>query len=207
MNLLQQYIDYDNNYDTLTPTDMLSQLVSHIQRASLEIFPRLLNSNKHKKKYRNDWITSGILKSMERRDELFDKWMKTKSPSDRLKYNLYRNKVNRIVIAAKKKQNGICLHRSQSNTQKFWKCLNMIVKRTPPAAGSNLPDELKLGDTTINDPKQIANELNSHFVSKGPSLAEQLPKSDRNIFQSMGPRNPCNMVFQSITDRNTKYRE
>ena len=44
-----------------------------------------------------------------------------------------------------------------------------------------------------------ANHMNRHFVHKGPSLASKLPKSNRNILQSMGPRNPHKMVFENAS--------
>ena len=62
-----------------------------------------------------------------------------------------------------------------------------------------MPDEVKVNDATISDPISIANELNSHFVTKGPKLASRLPKSRRNILQSMGPRNSHTMSFTPIS--------
>ena len=135
-----------------------------MQTASYVTFPQQKYSVKRNKKYKTNWITSGILKSMDRRDQLFDKWMVTKDAGDRTKYNLYRNKVNRIVIAAKKLRNGKDIELSQSNNKKFWKCLNKIAKGHSNSTGSTLPEELKVDGVAIKDPKHIANQLNTHFV-------------------------------------------
>ena len=82
--------------------------------------------------------------------------------------------------------------------KKFWKNLNRITKRKPKS-DSTLPEELKLDSgETIHDATEIANYMNKHFVEKGPRLASQLPPCSRDIFQSLGPRNPSKMIFQRI---------
>ena len=46
------------------------------------------------------------------------------------------------------------------------------------------------------DPRKIANQLNKHFVTKGPNLASKLPVSDKSILYTMGSRNPVSMDFE-----------
>ena len=52
---------------------------------------------------------------------------------------------------------------------------------------------------TLYDAQTIANHMHCHFVQKGPSLASKLPHSNRNILESMAPRNPHKMIFDNAT--------
>ena len=63
-----------------------------------------------------------------------------------------------------------------------------------------MPDELTVENAPkLNDPQTIANQLNKHFVRKGPKLASKLPNLNKSILSFMGNRNPCSMVFDDIT--------
>ena len=184
------------------PQDKLKRLIAHLQHASNLNFPIIKLSNKQFKKFRKPWMTSGILKSMERRDKIYEKWLKTKDPLIKKAYNIKRNRVNRIIKAAQKKYDANVIEKSQSNVKQFWKNLNKITRRKQKT-GNTLPTSLKINDTvTINNAQRIADHMNHHFVQKGPDLASKLPYSNRDILQSMGPRNPHKMNFKraSITE-------
>ena len=62
-----------------------------------------------------------------------------------------------------------------------------------------MPDELILDKTLINKPQAVANELNKHFVTKGPKLASKLPTLNKSVLSYMGRRNPSSMIFEDIT--------
>ena len=197
VNTFCRYINEDSIFSDpdACPYNKLDQLISHLKHASNQHFPVVKLSNKQFKKFKKPWMTTGILKSMERRDELFEKWLKTKDAAVRKAYNVKRNRVNRIIKAAQNKYDASIIEKSQSNVKKFWKNLNILTKRKQKT-GSTLPTSLKLNGTEIlNDPQSIANRMNHHFVQKGPTLASKLPHSNRNILQSMGPRNPHTMNF------------
>ena len=180
------------------PYDKLNKLITHMQYASNHVFHTIKLSNKQRKRLRKPWMSLGILKSMDRRDLLFEKWLKPKDPTTRRAYNKCRNQVNRIIKAAQKQRDANLLENSQSDMKKFWKNLNKITKRKQKS-DSSLPKELKLeSGETIHDATAIANHMNTHFVEKGPRLASQLPPSTRDILESCGPRNPHKMEFNRI---------
>ena len=179
--------------------EKLEKVIFHLQHASNQVFPIIQLSNRESKKRRKSWMSTGILKSMDRRDELFKKWLKTRDSASRKAYNKCRNRVNRVIKAAQRLADANSIKNSQSDVKKFWKNLNRITKRKSKN-DSTLPISLKVNDTkSINDAQSIANHMNHHFVEKGYNLASKLPYSNRNILQSMGPRNPNKMVFKRIT--------
>ena len=182
-----------------SPHGKLDSLTTHIQNVSNQIFPPIKLSCRQSKKFRKSWMSSGILNSMDRRDALFRSWLKTKDPTIRQKYNKCRNRVNRVIKAAQRRADADLIDKSQADVKKFWKNLNKISKRKQTAS-SSLPTKIKVNDTqSISDPHNIAHRMNSHFVQKGPSLASKLPNSNRNILDSMGPRNQHKMTFRETT--------
>ena len=140
-----------------SPHEKLNRLISHMQHGMNQIFPVVKLSHKQSKKFRKPWMSTGIMKSMERRDQLFKKWLKTKDSGVRKSYNICRNRVNRIIKAAQKKNDADLIDKSQNDVKKFWKNLNVLTKRKQKS-GSTLPTSLKINDTeTINDAQRIAN--------------------------------------------------
>ena len=181
------------------PETSLHNLTSVIQAATDEVFPIIKLSNKQRKRFRNPWITPGIIKSIDDRDKLLQKWIKTKCQADKSLYNRKRNQVTRIIEAAKKLHKCNEVDKAGNDVKKIWRCVNKMINKKSNHK-SNLPGELIIDDShTINDPKTIANHLNRHFVSKGPNLAAKLPELNKSILGSMGTRNPASINFADIT--------
>ena len=95
-------LDCESVYDPCDSEKSLKNLMHVLQTCIDHVFPIIKLSNKKRKKFRNAWITPGIIKSMDHRDKLFDQWIKNKSPESRRAYNIKRNQVTRIIEAAKK---------------------------------------------------------------------------------------------------------
>ena len=51
----------------------------------------------------------------------------------------------------------------------------------------------------ITNPQSIADNLNKHFVNKGPKLASKLPVSNTSVLEGMGVPNPSSMEFHEIS--------
>lgn len=182
-----------------SPHDRYKKLVSHIQCASNIVFPLVRLSCKLRKSLRKPWMTSGIRRSMDRRDLLLQKWLKTKASNDKKAYNICRNRINRIVRAAERNHNAHEIESSQADVRKLWKCINKISNRKSNS-GSTLPDELKIDGKVLTNPLEIATSLNKHFVEKGPNLAKKLPNLNKDVLQYMGPRNATDMSFETILE-------
>lgn len=64
-------------------------------------FPYVTTNNR-RKQTRAQWITSGILKSVKRKDKLHRQYLKTSSPEKWSYYRKFRNKLNHVIRVAKK---------------------------------------------------------------------------------------------------------
>ena len=154
----------DPEQDVGDPNICLQNLITNIQNAINKVFPLIKPSNKKKRKFRNAWITPGIIKSMDHRDKLFENWLKNKTPENRLAYNIKRNSVTRIIEAAKEHTKYTDLLKAGSDVRKVYKCLNKTLKKSTKS-GNNLPEEIKLTNSQIiQDPKDIANHLKKNIL-------------------------------------------
>ena len=73
-----------------------------------------------KKKWcsKKSWITAGILRSTNRKQRLYKKYLCSKSRKDRLRYNKYRNKLSSIIHRSRKMYYDNILQKSCSNLKK-----------------------------------------------------------------------------------------
>ena len=186
---------YSEDATMLEPSACMERLIVDMQNTIKKVFPLVKMSKKQRKKRRTPWMTTGILNSIDRRDKLLETWIKTKNVNDRKEYTKVRNQVTRITEKAKEKHLADQGEIAGTDKTKTWKYLNKFFKKKQVSTNS-LPNELKLPDSSISsDPQEIANELNKHFVSKGPHLASQLPTANQSILKCMGPRNSSSIKF------------
>ncbi|KAI5702629.1 hypothetical protein M8J75_002284 [Diaphorina citri] len=133
--------------------------------AKVELFTDMVTRllNKHaplknaKVKYPpTPWLNPEILKLMQRRDRAYNKYRRTKSEQDLVKYKLLRNRCNRSVRDTKELyiSRGIA---SCKNEKSLWQFLRSL--------GVNVDDSAKRFD-----PKFSLNDLNKHFVTPPVNL-------------------------------------
>ena len=144
-------------------------------------------------------MTSGILKSRDRKYELLQKSVESKTVEARQAYTRYRNNYTRTIEAAKANYHGKGFEDVANDIQKTWAKINEL-RKPNSRIRSSLPNKLKTGDPAkvLSEPEDIANHLNKHFVEKGPKLASKLPSSNTSIYKTLGPRNPNELKFDKI---------
>ena len=107
--------------------------------------------------------------------------------------------VFRIIEIAKESLKNQKAENAGSDVKKVWKCINTFLKKAPKKS-SCLPAKLMTSDNSIEitNPQSIADNLNKHFVNKGPKLASKLPVSNVSVLEGMGAPNPSSMEFHEI---------
>ena len=83
---LQANLDDNFEQHSSDPGTSLEKLIHVIQDSVVNTFPIVKLSNNKRKRFRNPWITPGILKSIDRRNALLKKAIKSKNPDDRSEY-------------------------------------------------------------------------------------------------------------------------
>ena len=118
-------------------------------------------------------MTQGILNSIKRRHRLYHNYLLSK---DENSYKIYKTHLNRLTRVKEQAQD---FHYQKDfaecsgDSTITWKKINNLLKKSKTK--SKLPNFLAENGNQIKDPKDIANKLNKHFVTKRPKLASKLP--------------------------------
>ena len=126
------------------------------------------NMRKHKK---SPWITRAIIKSINEKDKLYKKLLKT--PQDcpeflniKTNFKTYRCIIRRSIMHAKKDYYKNTFHRYSNDLKKTWKTINDTLNRNKNK--KSFPSEFISSDgNPICDHKTIANAFNDFFINIG----------------------------------------
>ena len=146
------------------------------------------------------WITPEILKLIRIRDKLFAR--KKRQPSNehvKQAYNQARNRVSHKIKDSKKEYHRAYFERFCNDVKKIWEGIRKIVyvKKNTSFSISHL----NIKDRVIDDPKDIAENLNDCFVKVGPETEKTVPVTP-NMSHKKFMKNRINfsMIIAHITD-------
>jgi len=183
------YVLFDKLKNTLNQEDWVNVLNSTNVDTAIELFFSKIKSSietckvtkrmcvpKSKTNIKN-WITSGIVISIRRRDKLFNKLKKQPFNSGlKNKYRKYRNLLTKIINCAKdmyfSKHNII---NSKGDPKKVWDLINeAMYNKTNNNNKINISSILDSKNKILTDSIDIANEFNTFFTTVGENIAHQI---------------------------------
>ena len=119
------------------------------------------------------WISSALLKSINTKNRLFRKFVKTKTEQSKQNYKTYRNKLTHITRIYKNRYYSKLFSSSNSDPKTLWKNVQNIIKFKPiKSSNINLIED---NEKIISDPETIANSFNNFFVNVGDNISQSLP--------------------------------
>ena len=118
--------DIANDFD---PDEYLDVVIQSIEAAVDKVFPLRKWSNKQLKKYKNAWITQGILKSIKRCHYLHYLSITRKDELSTSEYKSYKLKLVRSIEKAKELEKQENFQRCSGDSTKTWKALNDYLKK------------------------------------------------------------------------------
>ena len=187
---LNNLMDTDINTSYNKFDDILNLLIN-------KHFPiKYKRNNKYKNK-KNDWITSGILRSIAFRDKLYQKLKSTKVDNPRfvvLKNNLktYNRILKQSIRLAKKSFYSKYFNDYKNNIKKTWNMINEIINKKK--FSNSFPKQFLINDNLESDPKTIAQQFNNYFVEIGPKLASSIKNNDHGTYKDY-LNNPIQQTF------------
>ena len=155
--------------------------------------------NKHKHKL-SDWITSGILKSIEFRDKLYRRLNELSSDSpdyELVKYNLKicNRYINQCIRIAKKNYYAREFAKYKGDIRKNWDTLKDILNKKKRK--SKFPAYFLCKNKHVSGAQNIANKFNEYFTNIGPDLASSIDTSNKAPFDSyLNTPCPNSFLFQ-----------
>lgn len=123
----------------------------------------------------NNYMTEGLLKSRETKMRLFEQSRASPNAENRTKYNNYRNVFNKVMRASKKLYFSQNLSKNRKNPKKTWDLLREVMGTLN---GNPKVSDIKIGQNTISDPREIAEQFNKHFVGACREISDSVPKTN-----------------------------
>ena len=168
----------DNTFDESNNYKGLVKSIGDAQKKQIDSKRFKYNKYKHKK---CKWITFGLLKSIEFRDNLYRELKKT--PIDRDDYrnkkiNLrtYNRIINRSKTYLKKRYYAEKFHQLKNNIKLTWRLINQVLGNNP---NKSISTKFNINDKCITDQQEIANHFNSFFASIGTKISQQIKNHDQ----------------------------
>ena len=126
------------------------------------------------------WITKGIIKSSKRKQKLYEKFLKRKTPRNENNYKNYKRLFETIKHKSKTNYFKERLNKYQSNIKKTWDVIKEVIGSSKSNSQA-LPKRLIVNNVEVLDKKTIAEHFNKYFVNVGPNLANLIPKPNRKF--------------------------
>ena len=140
------------------------------------------------------WITSGIRKSIKRKNKLYNKYLSTKNEYYKSKYKCYRNKLNHLQRISKKIYYENYFTANNKNIKNTWTGIKQLITLKP--RGHRLPTKIIKDGQEIKDTKNISLAFNEYFSNIGKNIADSVPCTNTRTQAFMGSSVP-NSFFMS----------
>jgi len=124
------------------------------------------------------WLSSGLLKSIRRKNKLYTKYVKNPTPLNHSIYKKYRNKLNHLLKTTKKDYYHKKFNEATSNIKQTWSLINEVINRNK--SNSAGPNKIQIGTKTTENKDEICNEFNDFFINIGPTLESKIPKGTQD---------------------------
>ena len=143
------------------------------------------------------WITSAIRKSINIKNNIYKKFLKTNSSYYHSKFKLYRNKLNRLLRISKRIYYNNYFVQNINDTKRLWKGIKQIIHFKSKV--KNIIMKIVNGENEINNSVDIANAFNDYFSNIGTTLASKIPRVGVSPMQYLTGYSSDNFFISPIT--------
>uniref|UniRef100_A0A0K8R810 Putative outcast ele5 orf1-h 1e-40-j 4 n=1 Tax=Ixodes ricinus TaxID=34613 RepID=A0A0K8R810_IXORI len=112
------------------------------------------------KKIRKPWITPELLKKIEKKNILYQKFLKTREPSQLLSFKVYRNQLTKILRKAKTVYHTNSFQAQSTRADVIWRKLNSVLNRVP----NRQPVDSIVHEGVYLDGSSLANTFSDYFA-------------------------------------------
>lgn len=169
-----KHYDWTTFYD-IQDTNKLAETFTKIVRTNIDNNTHKIKINS-KKKHRKQWITNGLVNSINRKDKLYKEHRK--HPNDLSKkheFINYKNNLTTIIRTAKRNYYQIRIDTCKNNSKILWNTVNELTGKTKTE--NNITEIHNVQGISVTDSSEIATEFNNYFSNVGPELANKIPQT------------------------------
>lgn len=189
-------------------TVYLSQDVNLATDSFIKTLKYIIDISTTKIKYRaknkkKEWMTAGLIKSIENRDKLYEAWLRTKDEDTLRQFKIHRNKITNLISKLKNNHYKAEIQNNKNNTKKIWETVNKFVNKSKKV---NIEiNEIQLPNgTKTQETLDICNIFNNHYSSIGHKLATQISS---NILGKMHVKENIKVPENSLFLKNVNQTE
>ena len=138
--------------------------------------------NSKRKSFNSPWMTKGLVKSSKKKQRLYEKLLKNRSPEKELNYKQYKTLFESLKKKSKKNYYSELIGLHKHDVKNTWSIMKEIIGNTR-VTNAPLPNFITVKNREIFDKKEIAETFNSYFVNICLNLAASIPES-KTSFQN-----------------------
>ena len=131
----------------------------------------------------NPWLTTGILNSIQARDDIHKKILNAKDPLKRQNlfrdFKIKRNLITTLIRSRKSQYYKDFFAEHTHNVKKTWEGIRNIIKVSNK--NRSLPTKMRDGINFITDQKSMAEKFNEFYVNIGNMVEEKSLKQILNF--------------------------
>ena len=204
-NLIMEIAAIDMDNDVIVDGDAeksLNNLLKETNTVINNFYPDKKLTNKEYKQTLKPWITTGILTSIKRKDDLYHKYIHCKNINIKagihIEYKSLKNRITSLIYFSKKEHYTKYFNQYSKDIKKIWIGIKNIINIKTKDQGS--PNCIEVNNELITDNKEICNNFNDYFSSVADNiLAENKTPITKSFDKYMPKPNPNSFVFEPCT--------
>ena len=149
-------------------------------------------SRKQKRMQNKPWLTKGLLVSIKNKQILCKKFFLNNNEFGKWYYKKYANKLTRVKNLSKKNYYNDAIREKKNNPKELWKFINSVIPSKRSV--SSPPTKIKVDNTEIANPDEIAELFNNYFVEIGHLIAKSVSTTETPDFKSF-LKNPVSQTI------------
>ena len=194
-------ISWHETYLNNNPNDSYNSFLKTLTVTFDKCFPLVKQSKKECIK--KPWITPCLLKSINKKHQLYKKWIKNKKPKTLESFKTYASTLRKTLNKAEKDYYNNLFTDKSTSIKTMWKNLNHLCSYKNKSNNRSV-DSIKTENGLNTNTNDISNIFNKYFCNVGINLAKTLPAALNQHFKNyLPPRNPQSMYFREITTEET----
>ena len=149
-----------------------NSFLTHFSAAYNKSFPAVIKTIKVLSNGYKPWITSGILRSIKRKNNLYKTWLHKRTDEAHQNYKLYKNKLTSLIRTSERMYFREKFFESKNDIKRTWKIIKTAIGNHQ---ANECIKELNINGNLVGNRETIANKMNDYFIDVGPDLAKKIP--------------------------------
>jgi len=138
-------------------------------------------------KNRKPWLTSGLKKSIKIKNKLYVNSIKYPTSENKNLYKQYKAQLHRLLQRCEREYYDSLFIQYKNNMRKSWDLIKRVINKD---SKHTVPDMFSIDGKNVNVKHVIANKFNKYYVNIGPSLAKNIPPTDKDATAYLGESYP-----------------